>query len=397
MLCTLLVQAQPPVRTITRYTSIASGNWDDAATWRATDQNGRVIANSTPAPNGNNIITINHAVNLTINYDVGGNDGFLTIGANGSLTDNGQRILKIGDQRGSQQDRLLVEYRATGYSIDLFKMEYYKAEGRINGRVRTRSCSTFGNNSDLIITGTLEILGNLMITQGNSSINFYGGTTGRLYVYGIIDGPRGILNRFSFASEIVVGNPFDCSANAPLPVELSSFTAAFGSNQVNLRWTTASEKNSADFTVERSFDGETFSAVAKVAAAGTSSSRREYVATDRGMRKGLNYYRLKQTDLDGTFSYSQIIPVQVGSVEQQLEAYGDNGSLTIVLQTAGALQTLRVLDNMGRVVYTENPASLTTGLVTRRIQVAGASSRQMYIVQAITSEGVMNGKFMIAQ
>lgn len=396
MLCTLFVQAQPPASKII-YTTVADGDWDDPATWRATNAQGRVIPGSYPAPAENNVVTINHTVNLTINYDVSGGDGYLTIGAAGLLVDRGQRILTVGDQRGSQQDRLRVDYRAVGYGIDLFKIEYYKAEGTINGRIRTRSCATFGNNSDLIVSGSVEILGNLMITQGNSSVNFYGGGIGRLYVYGIIDGPPGAIRRFFNFDNITVGNSaFDCSAIAPLPVELSSFTAAYSNNQVSLRWTTASEKNSANFVVERSFDGETFSAVSELPAAGYSSSRREYAATDRGMRKGLNYYRLKQIDLDGTFSYSQAIPVQVGSVEQQLQAYGDNnGSLNIVMQTGGTLKTLRVLDNMGRVVYTENLPTATTGLVTRRVAVAGVNSRQLYIVQAVTSEGVLNGKFLI--
>lgn len=397
MLCTLLVQAQPS-RTFISYTSIASGNWNNPAIWQATNAKGNPVFGVYPLPNANNIVTVSHAVNLNIDYSVTGNNGLLTIDPNGSLVDAGQRTLTIGQQTGSPQLRLIVQSRRTsGLALNLYKIDFIKASATINANIRTSSCSSFEVNSDITLTATFFINGNLVTSQGNLTINDRLPQAGTLDIEGRIVGYNAnqiaqFLNVFIITRNRVI----DCNA-APLPVELSSFTAAYGSNQVNLRWVTASEKNSSDFTVERSFDGETFSAVTKVAAAGTSSARREYNATDRGMRTGVNYYRLKQTDLDGTFSYSQVIPVQVGGVEQVLQAYGDNGNLNIVMQTGGALQTLRVLDSMGRVVYTESPTSLTTGLVTRQIPISGVNSRQIYMVQAITSEGVLNGKFIIAQ
>lgn len=402
MLCTLFVQAQPS--TPVRYLSISNGNWDSPSTWFITGGGGPGVS-PYPAPGANNVVTITTTVNLNIDYDVSGSDGYLTITANGSLVDAGNRTLTLGEQTGGPEIRLNVQNRRAGtLALDLYKINFIKTQALIYGDIRIASCVTFTINNNIELTATFTIGGNLVNDQGNSFINRrpldVDGSlivAGRILGYGNGNGNGNQLNNFLRTNWSEGPTALDCNAVAPLPVELSSFTAAFGGNQVNLRWITASEKNSADFTVERSFDGETFSAVTKVAAAGTSSARREYAATDRGMRKGLNYYRLKQTDLDGTFSYSQVIPVQAGGVEQQLQAYGDNGSLNIVVQTTGALQTLRVLDNMGRVVYTESPTDLTTGLVKRRIPVTGARSRQMYIVQAITSEGVMNSKFMIAE
>ncbi|MDF7813723.1 hypothetical protein P1X16_20255 [Hymenobacter sp. YC55] len=246
----------------------------------------------------------------------------------------------------------------------------------------------------MVISSSLEVKGNLNVTQGNSSINAGFPAQGSLRVTGRVLGNPNALRNLNFANVIVDGVNIDCEALAPLPVELVSFSAKYDNKQVVVRWATASEKDAANFSVERSSDGKNFSSVALVPAAGTSAARREYEAVDHSMRSGLNYYRLKQTDLDGTFTYSQVIPVQVGETAQQLEAYGSQGSLNIVMQTPGTLQQLRVLDAMGRVLYTETLSDGATGLVTRTVPMTGGAENRVYMVQAVTSQGVVNKKFM---
>ncbi|RAK64048.1 M4 family metallopeptidase [Hymenobacter edaphi] len=102
----------------------------------------------------------------------------------------------------------------------------------------------------------------------------------------------------------------------PLPVTLTAFTAtatAAGSG-VQLRWTTAQERNSASFVVERSLDGRTFAALGRVAAAGNSTAPRSYQLTDAALPAGAPtlYYRLQQLDQDGTFAHSVVQVVRVG-------------------------------------------------------------------------------------
>ena len=91
----------------------------------------------------------------------------------------------------------------------------------------------------------------------------------------------------------------------PLPVELSAFTATAEGAAVRLVWATASEKNSARFEVERSTDGRTFAAIGAVAAAGSSTALRSYELLDATLPASTAtlYYRLKQVDQDGSFSY----------------------------------------------------------------------------------------------
>jgi uncharacterized repeat protein (TIGR01451 family) len=96
----------------------------------------------------------------------------------------------------------------------------------------------------------------------------------------------------------------------PLPVVLTAFTASTVANRdAQLSWNTAAETNSAYFDVERSLDGTTFTKVGQVAAKGTTISPSAYALTDKGvaaLAAGTVYYRLKQVDRDGTFSYSPV-------------------------------------------------------------------------------------------
>lgn len=95
------------------------------------------------------------------------------------------------------------------------------------------------------------------------------------------------------------------SAN-PLPIELLYFNAKLLDQKVRLEWATASEINNALFTIERSADGRLFEPIASIQGAGNSIETRTYSAEDERPLQGYNYYRLKQTDYDGAFTFSPI-------------------------------------------------------------------------------------------
>ena len=105
-------------------------------------------------------------------------------------------------------------------------------------------------------------------------------------------------------------SPFGVSSQAnPLPVELTAFIARRTGMVVACAWTTASEKNSRDFVVERTRDGDAFETLGTVAAAGTSSNATVYGFRDQQPLPGRAYYRLRQTDLDGSVAYSPLVLV----------------------------------------------------------------------------------------
>jgi hypothetical protein len=103
-------------------------------------------------------------------------------------------------------------------------------------------------------------------------------------------------------------------ANSPLPIELLSFTGS-KSGEINvLHWVTAAEINNDYFTLEHSSDGIHFSEIAKLTGAGNSTSELSYTSDDLHPFFDLTYYRLKQTDFDGKFTYSNTIVISNKSV-----------------------------------------------------------------------------------
>lgn len=86
-----------------------------------------------------------------------------------------------------------------------------------------------------------------------------------------------------------------------LPVTLLSFTAKPEGDRVQLAWTTAMEQDADRFVVERSRDLDGFVTVGEVVAKGTTDERQDYGLTDLNPQPGINYYRLKQVDQEGSF------------------------------------------------------------------------------------------------
>jgi len=97
----------------------------------------------------------------------------------------------------------------------------------------------------------------------------------------------------------------------PVPVELTSFTATANSNNVLLEWTTATEINNYGFEVERKAENSGYDVVGFVTGSGTTTESRSYIFTDAKVPDGKYLYRLKQTDFDGSFNFSDEVEVEV--------------------------------------------------------------------------------------
>ncbi len=100
------------------------------------------------------------------------------------------------------------------------------------------------------------------------------------------------------------------SNSSTLPVEWMGFTATKESDkQITLQWQTASELNNHHFDIERSVNLVSFEKIGEVAGAGNSNTPKQYVFSDDTLKNNPNlsgtlYYRIKQVDADGAFSYS---------------------------------------------------------------------------------------------
>jgi hypothetical protein len=115
-----------------------------------------------------------------------------------------------------------------------------------------------------------------------------------------------------------------------LPIELLDLRAVQQGQVVRLDWATATEVDNDHFVVQRSWDGTTFEDVERVEGAGNSVSTLFYSSTDQRPRNGLNYYRLKQVDIDGTTDYSDVVAVDVHQKDLAVFPNPTDGSVTLL-------------------------------------------------------------------
>lgn len=173
-------------------------------------------------------------------------------------------------------------------------------------------------NMEIYVYGTLDFDGGQKINMCNGYVKVFtggrltGGTPGsKINICGTT-----VWNGGGTTNGIV-----EYGGGTTLPIELLSFEANYNPAQkcVDASWITATETNSQYFILQSSVDGINFQEVLKVAAAGNSTSTIEYKEIDPTPVEGISYYRLVQTDFDGSWHYSDIVPVNF--------SYGENAGL----------------------------------------------------------------------
>ncbi|MEP7264082.1 MAG: T9SS type A sorting domain-containing protein [Bacteroidota bacterium] len=138
---------------------------------------------------------------------------------------------------------------------------------------------------------------------------------------------------------------------SPLPVSLLNFNAVKKEDVILVTWITASEENNDFFTVEKSDDGKYFSEVGIVDGAGNSNNVRYYRFEDVNPIRGLSYYRLRQTDFNGNFSLSKIVPVTDGNDAIKIFPNPVKDHLFISLEDDD-VSRITIFDIDGRIIYT---------------------------------------------
>lgn len=145
----------------------------------------------------------------------------------------------------------------------------------------------------------------------------------------------------------------------PLPVTLSRFEAeSLEDGSVSLTWETQSESNSDYFEVQRAENGQAsdFKSIGEVSAAGFSSRQNDYAFVDESPIANKNlYYRLKQIDFDGSFTYSSVQSIKVDKMDQ-VSVYPNPVRQQETLNFAFANTenqetTIRIIDAAGKEVY----------------------------------------------
>lgn len=219
---------------------------------------------------------------------------------------------------------------------------------------------------------------------GNSNLIEINGEDVWNAAYGIVNGPV-VITQFS-----------------PLPIELISFTAKFVKSEVELNWITSSETNNDYFTIEKTPNGADFEFVSKIKGAGNSSSVINYAFIDPLPLEGKSYYRLRQTDFNGDFTFSSLIPV---NNEAQLE-FGFDLYLNPLIQSENIKISIKeeelvevlvvVYDVNGRESFSKVIITEQKGNNIYAIDNSSHLSPGIYIITA-TSQQKMFSKRLIVQ
>jgi hypothetical protein len=140
------------------------------------------------------------------------------------------------------------------------------------------------------------------------------------------------------------------STVVPLPVTLLSFEAKASSTGVALSWNTASELNFGDFVVERAEGAaDNFRAIGRVHSAGNSTRARHYSFVDAAPGR-INYYRLRQVDLDGSETFSAVVVLSTEALAGQLAAYPSPTVETLTV-TGPAGTPFTIVNHLGQPVH----------------------------------------------
>ncbi len=180
-----------------------------------------------------------------------------------------------------------------------------------------------------------------------------------------------------------------------LPVELISFAAKAEETAVALTWTTASEKNNDRFEIERSADGRTFEYLTTLKGSGTTTLARHYQSLDKNPFNGINYYRLKQIDFDGTATFSEIVSVEIKSGKIELFPNPVAGTLYLRMSDFAEREVqFQITDLTGKTMLS-GQTDINEGIVTIPLSKVGSFPLGTYTVRVFSAtKAVASAKFI---
>ena len=331
---------------------------------------GHLSINNSSDLNYNSTGTLSVSGNLSTNggstKEINVNSGVLAVGGNISLAS----ATTINVAQGAT---MTGNNLSTGNNADAI----INVDGNLNiandvdlgGVVNISETGTFsvGNNYTMRNSGTTATVVDGMLEVGNNlNIN-----DKNLTGTGLLD--WGTLNMTGFNAAIN-GQKTDIpppildlsnmtTFSGVLPVELLSFTATPKGSKVTIKWQTATELNNDYFTLERSTNGLDFKSIATLSGNGTTNEISNYEYVDGAPLPGLSYYRLVQTDFDGTSETFRAVSVNIqwqsenkielfpnpllGNTLRLKMAIPEEGQLEILSQNGGAVysRTLKGIDN----------------------------------------------------
>ena len=303
----------------------------------------------------NDLYTMDNSGNGNYDHDVAGigNDG-----TNVQNNSEGTGVIRIFDPTSMGSG----EYYFWGHNNGALQSQTTDVPAGVQGRLtrvwRGQEIGTIDNvdvDFDLNGLGSVTASDLRLLVDTNNDGNF---ATGVTVVTGGATSVGGGIYRFPNVTDILAGNNstrrFTLGTinivQTPLPITLLSFDATVdGSKDVGLTWQTAQEINNQSFTIERSKTGFAWDEVKTVPGAGNSKVTISYSETDENPFWGPSYYRLKQTDFDGTTSYSNVLSVVVKKTFQDIIPYPVPASNELLVEYPSSERIiLKLRDELGR-------------------------------------------------
>ncbi len=184
----------------------------------------------------------------------------------------------------------------------------------------------------------------------------------------------------------------NCTANCgTLPVTLTSFDVmALSEHTAQLKWVTVSEENNKEFILEKSNNGVDFISIGSIPAGANSKERQEYSYTDHDVIGTATYYRIKQVDHDGHYSYSTI---KLLSTSQQALISLTSSSIVTTLETEQDVYYI-ITTSTGQVIEQGNYLA-SPGVMEKKFALHGMNG--IYLVQLISQDITYSGKLLIQE
>ncbi len=138
-----------------------------------------------------------------------------------------------------------------------------------------------------------------------------------------------------------------------LPVKLTNFNGIARNNSAVLNWATASEVNSSNFDLERSFDSRTFTKISTIRAKGNSNSLVNYSSIDENVfaTNKTVYYRLKMIDLNGEFEYSRVVKLNANMSRNEITVGPNPFKNNVVVNNINSSDIIELFDLNGKSIY----------------------------------------------
>jgi ELWxxDGT repeat protein len=256
-------------------------------------------------------------------------------------------------------------------------IELWKSDGTTSGTSLVKDVWP-GSQSGAV--GNFEKFVNKLVFTGNDGINGFktwqsdGTVAGTQMATGIVDVGGGTLEDlvetdwkiFASINQTATGSElWAVNFSVVLPLDMIDFKADLVQQDAVLNWKTANEKNTLEFIVERSVNGNNYEPVGRVASGATGN----YSYIDKnitGLKTTTVYYRLRQVDVDSRFTYSKIVTLDLKGV-QHFTLYPNPATGSINLQ-AGNISSgnirYKIFDNAGKIILQSSGQVSTNGRVS---------------------------------